>query len=441
MDGAFLQLKDYIGNMNELNNPNNIEILLITGSGPKGKLCSLTALQRLQQETSIEISPSIAVAFNPFFPGKQDYEDEKLRLEEKLATGMVSKVYIQFGADLERLQSALRMLTTLQSTSSTSKRFEICGSIFLPTKVLIAQQKFRPWNGVFLNDEFLSSEDGARRIVLQMMRLYKEYSCEILIEAPGVRSEKDWGVLEALLKERDDLLSTVGNSDDVGAAESKKDKNEKLAEKVYAAESRINRDDDDDDETNGSTASKRRKTLPIEPSKLPSKILNETAIVLFHSHDVRLHDNVALQMASHHKHVVPVFLWSKKEQGTWGVRGCLEVVLKNALSNLDKKLKQYDLKLVCREGDEDSSTMLREICTECNAGAVYWNKEHTTESRIREEKYRAVLQEIDVLGMECQSSLLYDPSSPSLAAGFHGGHWGTLMPFKRTCEKQLGMPR
>ena len=85
--------------------------------------------------------------------------------------------------------------------------------------------------------------------------------------------------------------------------------------------------------------------------------------------------------------------------------------------------------------------MLREICTECNAGAVYWNKEHTPESRIREEKYQTVLREIGVHGMECQSSLLYDPSSPSLAAGFHGGHWGTLMPFKRTCEKQLGMPR
>jgi hypothetical protein len=160
----------------------------------------LTALQRLQQE-SIPIASSsassMAVAFNPFFPNKQDYEEEKRRLEEKLATGIVFKVYIQFGADLERLQSALQMLTTLQSaattsssststTCPTSKRFEICGSIFLPTKMLIAQQKFRPWNGVFLNDEFLSSPDGAKRIVVQMMRLYEEYSSEILIEAPVV---------------------------------------------------------------------------------------------------------------------------------------------------------------------------------------------------------------------------------------------------------------
>eukprot|EP00984_Skeletonema_dohrnii_P015432 scaffold6669_cov78-Skeletonema_dohrnii-CCMP3373.AAC.2 len=94
-DGAFLQLKDYVDNTNELNNPKN-EILLITGSGPKGKLCSLTALQRLQQE-SIPIpsySSSMAVALNPFFPNKQDHEDEKRRLEEKLATGIVSKAAV-----------------------------------------------------------------------------------------------------------------------------------------------------------------------------------------------------------------------------------------------------------------------------------------------------------------------------------------------------------
>ena len=180
----------------------------------------------------------------------------------------------------------------------------------------------------------------------------------------------------------------------------------------------------------------------LPPTDMSSNVLSKSAIVLFHSHDVRLHDNVALQMASHHKkHVIPVFLWSKKEQGKWGVRGCLEVVLKDALCNLDRKLSQYGLKLICREGD-DTSTMLQKLCEECSdIGAVYWNKEHTPESRRREEKYQAVLQEIGVESLQCQSSLLYDPTSPSLAAGFHGGHWGTLMPFKRTCEKQLDESR
>ena len=105
MDGAFLQLKDYVINMNELSKDsgdNGIEneILFISGSGPKGKLCSLTALQRLKKEkkdTSILHNKSqlkLAVAFNPFFPNKQEYNDEMLRLKQKVDTGIVSKVYL-----------------------------------------------------------------------------------------------------------------------------------------------------------------------------------------------------------------------------------------------------------------------------------------------------------------------------------------------------------
>ena len=99
---------------------------------------------------------------------------------------------------------------------------------------------------------------------------------------------------------------------------------------------------------------------------------------------------MALQLASHHEHFIPVFLWAQKEQGSWGVTGCLEVVLKDALRCLDEKLNGCDMKLICRMVD-DSSVLLQDLCEECNAGAVYWNKEHITESRIREDKYMAVL--------------------------------------------------
>lgn len=127
------------------------------------------------------------------------------------------------------------------------------------------------------------------------------------------------------------------------------------------------------------------------------------------------------------------FYGQRRSRGYGASGECLEVVLKDALCNLDRKLSQYDLKLICREGDDSSTTMLRQLCEECSdIGAVYWNKEHTPESRMREEKYQAVLQEMGVESLQCQSSLLYDPTSPSLAAGFHGGHCGTLMPFKRT---------
>jgi len=71
--------------------------------------------------------------------------------------------------------------------------------------------------------------------------------------------------------------------------------------------------------------------------------------------------------------------------------------------------------LICREGD-DTSCMVQDISTECNASAVYWNKEHTPESRIREDNYRDVLKRIDVESVACHSSLLFDTTtSPSFA--------------------------
>jgi len=427
LDGAFSKLKEFTERMNELNVES--ELLLVTGSGPKGNLDSLAALQRLQKES---VDVCVGIAFNPFFPDEVECEGEKARLLQKLETGLVNKVYLQFGTNLERLRGALQLLTELQSTHSLC--FDICGSIFLPTKKLLAQQRFRPWNGVFLSDEFLSSEDSARGVVLQMMRLYEQFGCEIIIEAPGVRSEKDWSVVESLLMERDKLTTSFLNDE--------RNNDEKAAGSDCGLL----------DETDNARP-KRRKTNPtlkpknndasvrnIPPTTIPSNVLGKSAIVLFHSHDVRLHDNVAFQMASYHERVIPVFLWSKAEQGRWGVTGCLEVVLKDALRYLKQKLRRHDLDLVFREGN-DSSTMLQRICKECDAGAVYWNKEHTTESRLREARYRASLREMDVEFIESQSSLLYDPVSLSLSTGFRGGHWGTLMPFLKGCKKQLGEPR
>lgn len=518
LDGAFQNLQDFVERMEKqqqqkgssssssssitssaAKTSKNNELLLITGSGPKGKLDSLSALQRLQKKSNIDNTVSssssfnnsiikVGVAFNPFFPKDEEYIREKERLLAKLNTGQVDKIYLQFGTDLERLSSALQFLTELkskqqhQTTSTTHSttatttatttpssssscctptipKFEICGSIFLPTKKLIAQQKFRPWNGVFLSAEFLSSTTcAARSIVLQMMRMYNKFGCEILIEAPGVRNEKDWMIVESLLTEsRDDVDESVVPKNNIGRMMQIK------AETLDNCSSH-------QDEKGGDSSVKRRKANPTSTDKpinvgasvvatttnnnnnfppssiLPIRTLQKTAIVLFHSHDVRLHDNVALQLASHHKHVIPVFLWSKAEQGRWGVTGCLEVILKDALRHLATKLERHDLKLICREGT-DSSHMLRQICEEYGdddddgIGVVYWNKEHTAESRIREERYRATLTDMDVNFVESQSSLLYDPMDVSLSGGFRGGHWGTLMPFLKGCKKQCGEPR
>ena len=173
------------------------EILMISGSGPKKQWNALTALDALKVTgDSIASHPKIAVAYNPYFPNAEDREQENNRLVEKLATGCVSKIYLQFGTDLECLQKGLDFIKTHQTPGLT-----IAGSLFLPTKQLIAQQKFRPWNGVFLSPEFLQGPDEATSIVLDIIRIYQSNNIELLWEAPGIRTEKDMGLLRKLLED------------------------------------------------------------------------------------------------------------------------------------------------------------------------------------------------------------------------------------------------
>ena len=421
-DASYEIFSSFVQALHNKNDPieriNLNEVLLVSGSGEKAKLDPINTLQRLKSEKIVTL-PTIAVAYNPFFQNEQQREIERERLLKKLETQQVNKIYLQFGTDLELLRSALKFLAELRSED----KFKcISGSIFLPTKKLIAQQKFRPWNGVFLSEEFLQSPENAHQIVVNMMRLYKEYDCEILIEAPGVRNEKDMLVVEKLLQDRDAPQPVP-------------------AQKKSGSPTNYNLTD----------LGKRRKLLSVKdddkvtlltPSSLvPADNLNKPAILLFGPHDVRVHDNEAFQLASFHSHVIPVFLWSKGQHGQkWGITGAVEVVLKDALRNLKSKFQNHDLDLLCRNVDDVEKDLLQ-LCQETGSMTVYFNKEYVPESRVREESIEYNLSKRNIRAVPCQSSLLYDPVELSLSSGFNGGHWGTLMPFLKGCKKQLDEPR
>ena len=48
---------------------------------------------------------------------------------------------------------------------------------------LLAQMKYRPWNGVFLSDEYLSGIDAAEDITASILKLYHQYGVKPLIES------------------------------------------------------------------------------------------------------------------------------------------------------------------------------------------------------------------------------------------------------------------
>ena len=50
--------------------------------------------------------------------------------------------------------------------------------------------KFRPWNGVFLSDEYLSSVEAATKLTKDMLAIYRKHEVVPLLET-AVRTKKD----------------------------------------------------------------------------------------------------------------------------------------------------------------------------------------------------------------------------------------------------------
>ncbi|BDA42017.1 hypothetical protein COCOBI_02-8180 [Coccomyxa sp. Obi] len=157
-------------------------MLLVSGGGKKRKLDSVEALQRAAACESIRAAPPIHVAFNPYFPSKAEAAEERKRLTRKLDTGLVRGIYLQMGTDMEKLKQALHFLKDA-SRDQHGNPMDLFGSVFLPTKRLLAQMRFRPWNGVFLSEEYLSSVDKAQAITAEILAVYSQHGVVPLVES------------------------------------------------------------------------------------------------------------------------------------------------------------------------------------------------------------------------------------------------------------------
>ena len=454
--------------------------------------------------------PVIAVAYNPYFPSPQDQHEENQRLIQKLqvtttmttrgASGgtttttttqpqqtqtVVRKIYFQFGTDLQKLKTGIEFVQhqialatshstagssttnvdeeeapntrtpeqkTKQNPSAGSSTITVAGSLFVPSAKLIAQQQFRPWKGVYLTPDFLRGPQPAGQIIVEMLKLYRQHDMELLWEAPGIRTEKDLATILDLMHRATTSSSTpaafpaVTTKDHDSNNEKKAVANNKKDVAVATATS----DDGDDDGTKSSS---------------------DCCLLLFGTHDVRLQDNRAVEMAlSNHTQVVPVFLSTtnsnteipdddKRGRNIQGTAAA--VCLEDALLNLQLALQSFQLPLICCDctavaasTTKDTTAVaadstnrygvqtIQELITKLNATAIYWNKEYTPEGNKREEYRKQFLLRHNFSNIhEYQSSLLYDVDRVELSTGFqNGGHFGTLMPYLKYCQKNFGKP-
>jgi hypothetical protein len=173
-------------------------VLLVSGSGSR-KFDTVACLTAMTLPS--ERCPRIGVAFNPYLPTCDGREKERERLRQKLATGRVSSVWLQIGSDQGLLAEGLSFLRSI--ASERGQELELHGSVFLPSKLLLAQMKFRPWNGVFLSDEYLSSVEAAEAISLQVLGLYRAHNVQVLIET-AIRTPAEWQRAECLVHSSSD---------------------------------------------------------------------------------------------------------------------------------------------------------------------------------------------------------------------------------------------
>jgi len=191
---TFRRFSAFLQTLGQCNYGTRAEVLLISGSGPKTPLSAVECLEKLSHNP---LHPPLGVAFNPYFENADQAREERRRLVSKIATRQIQTVWLQFGSNTNLLAQSLEWLRTQVDPELQPQR--IVGSFFLPSEQLIAQQSSRPWNGVFLSQDYLSGPERAEAISREILCIYHKYGVEVLVEAPGVRSFQDVAALRSLL--------------------------------------------------------------------------------------------------------------------------------------------------------------------------------------------------------------------------------------------------
>ena len=179
------------------------QVLLVSGSQKRATLDSLSALNFFKDNPLfLSDNFSLGVAFNPYLPGCK-FEEEIERLTKKLQSGIVKSIWIQFGTDIQLLESRLEILKNimLSSPNINNKMLDITffGSILIPSKQFLARFKYRPWKGVYCSTEFLESVDFANKVLRKLLKTYMKYKIFPVIETKII-SDDHLNTLDKLIK-------------------------------------------------------------------------------------------------------------------------------------------------------------------------------------------------------------------------------------------------
>ncbi len=347
------------------------EILLVSGSQKRKGLDSLSALQEISSSGKHK-EARFGVAFNPYLPADEMMLERK-RLQQKVETGLVSTVYLQFGTDLKKLKTEITALV-----SNSRHQFKIVGSVFIPSRQFLAQFRFRPWRGVFCSEKYLNDIEYAMTFTQNLFRAYADLNIEPLVET-ALRKDSDVSLLRRLVGH--DVTPTEIVGQDVMPTE-------------------------------------------IVDSATEKSTDISTCILLYTCFDLRVHDHPALNASCRDfDEVIPLFLWNSEPQteaeySGFNVRPFVsEIWIHESLKDLERSLKKMNAGLVLRNKSKGVVQSLKKLICDIESlderrkvRAIYTGTRFEPHARHQDKIWADTLRRESKVDVKFfNTSLLYDP--------------------------------
>ncbi|MEM1355749.1 MAG: deoxyribodipyrimidine photo-lyase [Planctomycetota bacterium] len=145
--------------------------------------------------------------------------------------------------------------------------------------------------------------------------------------------------------------------------------------------------------------------------------------------DLRLADNAALREAAGRGAVVPVFIWSPEDHGSWPPGGASQWWLHQSLAALAESLESVGSRLILRQGDP--LAVLQKLAKLAKADAVVWNRRYEPALIEADKRVKRGLAEAEIKAESYNGALLFEPWA---AQTQQGRPYQVYSPFRRFVE-------
>jgi len=158
--------------------------LLVSGSNKKKNFDSVNVLTSLKKEKNLKVK--LGIAYNPYLKKYYNISSERERFEKKISTGLINSIWFQYGTDIKVLQNEVNYLKNVVK----EEKFNLFGSLFIPSKQFIARFKFRPWKEVYISEKCLYALDNFFEYTKDLVCFYKKNNITPVIESDFSSSKK-----------------------------------------------------------------------------------------------------------------------------------------------------------------------------------------------------------------------------------------------------------